>query len=193
MQEQRPARLEDLPDGELVRRSREDPAGAPFRALYERHRVDVFRFVLSIARDRDLAEDLLQETFLRVYESLARFDATRAFRPWLFQIARNATLNALRARRKKERPEGDALPDRAGSDRILAQAAAGERASLAQRALAELGDEDRLLLVQRLGVGMKLEELAESLGVTERTVRNRMDVAVEKLTRALLEVMGGRS
>ena len=187
------AALRATEDGELVRLSRDDPSGPPFRTLYERHRDDVFRFIFAIVRERALAEDLLQDTFLRVYENLPRFDLARPFRPWVFQIARNATLNALRARHKKEKAASESLPERAGSDRLLAAADEGERRGLAQEALAALDDEDRLLLLQRVGLGMKLAELAESQGVTERTVRNRLDAAVERLTRALLDVMGGRS
>jgi RNA polymerase sigma-70 factor (ECF subfamily) len=173
-------------DRELMRLALDDPSGPPFRTLYERHKQIVFRYHLRIVGDPELAEDLLQDTFLRVYEHLGRFDPERPFRPWLFQIARNAALNALRARGKKEKPASGSLPERPSSDRLVAQVARGEATELARDALASLGDEDRALLVDRVGLGMKLEEIAASLGCTERTVRNRLDAAVERLTRALL-------
>jgi RNA polymerase sigma-70 factor (ECF subfamily) len=176
-------------DQELLRLARGDPSGPPFRTLYERHREEVFRYLLRLVADRQLAEDLVQETFLRIYESLDRFDTERPFRPWLYQIARNAGLNALRARRKKEKPAE--LPDRPGSGRVVAETEKREATRHALAALAALADEDRALLVDRVALGMKLEELAESLGCTERTVRNRLDAAVERLTRALVERQGG--
>src|SRR5581483_10806894 len=141
------------------------------QTLYERHRNPVFKYQLKLTGDPALAEDLLQETFLRVYEHLDRFDATRPFRPWLYQIARNTALNALRARRKKESGTG-ALPDRAGSDRLHAQTEASEAHGRIRAALTALDDEERALLVERVGLEMKLAEIADSLGCTERTVRN---------------------
>jgi len=178
--------LASVPDGELIRRAREDPSGPPFETLYERHRIEVFRYLLRLVTDRELAEDLLQDSFLRIYEHLDRFDIERPFRPWLYQIARNAALNALRARRKKE----ESVPDRPGSDRLVAQAARGEAIDQARAALADLDDEDRALLTERVGLGLKLEEIALSLGCTERTVRNRLDAALDRLTRALLGSQG---
>jgi RNA polymerase sigma-70 factor (ECF subfamily) len=182
--------LAEAPDAELVLRAREDPSGPPFKTLYERHRTDVFRYLLRIVAERDLAEDLVQDTFLRIYEHLGRFDATRAFRPWLYQIARNVALNALRARRLKEKASGD-LPERAASDRVAVQVETGDAVTKARAALAALDDEERALLVERVGLGLKMSELAESLGVTERTVRNRLDAAIDRLTRAFLGTKGG--
>ncbi len=182
--------LASAPDAELVLRAREDPSGPPFETLYERHRGDVFRYLLGIVSERELAEDLVQDTFLRIYEHLGRFDATRAFRPWLYHIARNVALNALRSRRLKEKAGGE-LPERAASDRIAVQVETGDAVAKARAALAALEDEERALLVERVGLGMKMGELAESLGVTERTVRNRLDAAIDRLTRAFLGKSGG--
>jgi RNA polymerase sigma-70 factor (ECF subfamily) len=184
--------LGDAEDRDLVLLAREDPSGPPFRTLYERHRAPVFGFIYRLVQDHALAEDLLQETFLRVYEHLDRYDAGRAFRPWLFQIARNTALNGLRARKKKEAAGAEGL-ERPGSDRLVAAAANGEAVANARAALATLADEDRALLLQRVGLGMRLAELAESLDCTERTVRNRLDAAVERLTRALVGPRGGAS
>lgn len=183
--------LAAAPDARLVSLAREDPSGPAFRALYERHRDDVHRFLVRLLDDRALADDALQETFFRVYWHLDRFDPARAFRPWLLQIARNAGVNALRARRKGVEPPPDAASlERATSDRVPRQVAEDEHARAAREALETLDDEDRALLVLRHALGLKLTEIAESLGCTERTVRNRLHAAVERLTRALLE--GGR-
>ncbi|HZU99034.1 MAG TPA: sigma-70 family RNA polymerase sigma factor [Planctomycetota bacterium] len=186
MQEKPAPALAALEDRELMRLALEDPSGPPFHALYDRHKGLVFRYHLRLVGDRALAEDLMQDTFLRIYERLDRFDHERPFRPWLVQIARNTALNALRSRKKKERSASDSLPERPASDRLQAQVIAGEARSHVHEALASLEDEERALLVDRVGLGMKLGEIAESLGCTERTVRNRLDAAIEHLTRALL-------
>jgi RNA polymerase sigma-70 factor (ECF subfamily) len=176
-------------DADLLVLARDDPTGAPFRTIYDRHRDDVYRFLLSLVGSRDLADDLTQETFFRVYLHRDRYDASRPFRPWLFEIARNAGLNALRARRKV-----DDLPriQQAASDGVPAQVAAAERAEAARRALATLDPEDRALLLQRVGLGMKASELAKLAHCTERTVRNRLCAALERLTEALLATKGGQ-
>lgn len=178
--------LGKMADAALAVLARQDPSGPAFRELYERHKGDVHRFLLRLLDDRDLAEDLLQETFFRVYWHLDRYDPTRPFRPWLLRIARNAGINALKGRRKTDPPGEDDPPERAASDRVPRQAELAEERGAARRALAALDEEDRALLVMRHGLALKLEEIAESLGCTERTVRNRLHAAVERLTRAML-------
>jgi RNA polymerase sigma-70 factor, ECF subfamily len=179
-------------DARLVLLARGEPTGPAFRALYERHKGEVQRFLVRLLDDDALAEDAVQETFFRVYWHLERFDGARAFRPWLLQIARNVGLNVLRARRKGPQPPGDQEDDaRAVSDRVARQAAEDEDARAARAALATLPDDDRALLIERHGLGLKLTDLAEAYGCTERTIRNRLHAAIERLTQALLT--GGRS
>ncbi|MCO5165306.1 MAG: sigma-70 family RNA polymerase sigma factor [Planctomycetes bacterium] len=181
---------EAAPDARLALLAREDPGGPAFRTLYERHRGPVYGLLLRLLDDPALAEDALQETFFRVHEHLDRYDAGRPFRPWLLTIARNVALNALRARRKACAPPQDE-PERAVSDRVARHTAAREDARAARAALAALDDDDRALLVMRHGLGLKLDDLAAVYGCTERTVRNRLQAALDRLTRKLLE--GGRS
>lgn len=172
-------------DQELATRAREEPDGDAFGLLYARHADDVFRLLVRVVGDAALAEDALQEAFLRAHQFLDRWDPARPFRPWLLQVARNTGLNALRARRKA----GPVLTDvdRATSDRIARAAGLDEAAEAARAALAALDDEVRTLLVERHGLGLSLDELAASYGCTERTIRNRLHAAVDALTRALLE------
>ena len=61
-------------DEDLVHRARTEPLRPAFQILYQRHEAEVFRFLLRLVRDRPLAEDLLQETFLRAYRHLDRFE-----------------------------------------------------------------------------------------------------------------------
>lgn len=170
----------------------EKPASAPadsrraqVRALYETHRAEVWGFLVRFLRDRALAEDVLQEAFLRAFATLDRFDGSRPFRPWLFEIARNAAIDAQRRRRKTGElpPEAGepALPDEAAE-----KAQRGEAVAETRGVLAKLPDETRALLVQRHGLGMTQEELAESFQCTERTIRNRLRTAADQFARELL-------
>jgi RNA polymerase sigma-70 factor (ECF subfamily) len=183
--------LSRVDERQLLAMAREQPDGPAFRALFERLRGPVVRLLLGLVRDRALADDLLQETFLRVHQHLDRFDPARQARPWVLQIARNLALNALRARRKGEAP-GDDPPERAVSDRVLRQAEVRERVLALRAALAALDDEQRALLLQRHGLGMRQAELAASWGCTERTIRNRLVAAAAAVTR-VLAIQGGAS
>jgi RNA polymerase sigma-70 factor (ECF subfamily) len=172
------------------------PSSAPgssveaLRELYERHKDEVYGFLVRLSGEHALAEALLQEAFIRVHANFARYDPSRPFRPWLFEVVRNTAVSHLR-RRKKLAPLGDAEP-RKTSDRLVNDLARRELAARASAALLELEEPERALLVQRLALGMKLDELAESLAVNERTVRNRLRSAVEQFTRAWIALPGGR-
>jgi RNA polymerase sigma-70 factor (ECF subfamily) len=132
-----------------------------------------------------MAEDVLQETFVRVATSAREYDPGRALRPWVFSIARNAALDALRRRAKRG---GDAREpeERAAGDGVLPEVATREAVERARAALGSLPDEMRALLIQRHGLGTKLDDLAQSFNVTERTVRNRLNAAADELARAFV-------
>jgi RNA polymerase sigma factor (sigma-70 family) len=181
--------VETRDDRALVADALEEPEGDAFHALYQRHATEVWRFVRRLVGDATLAEDVLQETFFRVYQHLSRYESDRPFRPWLFRIARNAALNALRARRKLQLSEKAC--EGVDSGRVPAQAAAREAAAEARLALQGLPDEQQALLLQRHLLGMTQVELAESWGCTERTIRNRLEVATQALTQTLLAAREG--
>lgn len=180
--------LSEEDDAALVDAALRSPSGPAFRLLYERHAGEVLAFLRKLLGQRALAEDVLQETFLRVHQHLDRFDPKRALRPWLFQIARNAALNAIRRRSKGGAKAAQDVyeHDPSQSDPVLKQLAADEAQRAAATALATLPEESRALLLQRHGLGLKLAELAASWGVSERTIRNRLRRAIQDLTQALL-------
>jgi RNA polymerase sigma factor (sigma-70 family) len=170
---------------ELARTHR-DQAQAAFRALYDRHKDEVFAFLARLLKDDALAEDVLQEAFFRVYKNLDRYERARSFRAWLYQIARNAALDAVRLRMKDDRAQGEARRRLETSALDPAQAAEGEDEKRRTKdALAALPEETRALLIQRHGLGMKLEALAESFQCNERTIRTRLVAAAALFARAL--------
>jgi len=161
--------------------------------IYREHREEVFGFLLRFLGDRSLAEDALQESFYRLVRAADRFDPARPLRPWLHQIVRNVALDALRMRRREPRGPKSAEPASSAKE-PLAALAHGEAAALARAALDALPDETRLLLLQRHGLDMKVLELAEVWGVSERTMRYRLEAAGVELAATILEQRrGGRS
>ncbi len=161
---------------------------ASFRELYDRHRREVFGFLVRLLRDEALAEDVLQETFLRVYRALDQYDPERSFRAWIFQIARNAAVDALRLARKEDKlREASARHQDGASPDVVPEVSRREDAERTRGALDDLPPDARALLLQRHGLGMSIAELSESWSVTERTVMNRLKGAVLLLARALVD------
>lgn len=85
-------------DRELVTRALRGRESA-FRELLERYERPIFSLILRMVRDRSLAEDLAQETFIRAFNALGRYDPRYKFSSWIFKIANNLTIDHLRKRK----------------------------------------------------------------------------------------------
>jgi RNA polymerase sigma-70 factor, ECF subfamily len=191
----------ELTDSELVSRCLQ--AGArydeAFEALYARYSARVFGFLLKLTRNREAAEDALQETFLRVYKSLEHFDPQRALLTWLLQIARYVAIDAFRVERKVKRleshkashsPEAVGRGSLAGDtdqDPVVGPAVAHERAALVEEVMEELSPDDRSLLLLRHWSGLTFRELGDVVDCSSRTAQNRVEAAARRFQRALLE------
>src|SRR5438874_7695707 len=84
----------------VLARARQGDSDA-FRALVERHSRSVFRLAFRMTGNEQDAEDVVQETFLRAYKQLHRFDGRAAFSTWLYRIAANCSLDLIRARKTR--------------------------------------------------------------------------------------------
>lgn len=179
----------DAPETEVVRlclTGTGPEAESAFRSIYERHARAVYRFLERLLGDQESAEDALQETFVRLHRGLKSFDPTRPLRPFLFSVARNVAIDAIRARQKRPRP--DALPPEqpaVASPDSSEAASRSERRKLVHDALAALAPEHRALLLLRHVEGQKLEEIADSSDCTVRTAYNRLRAASVLLEREL--------
>jgi RNA polymerase sigma-70 factor, ECF subfamily len=135
-----------------------------------------------MVRDRALAEDLTQETFVKAYRNLAAYDPERKFSSWLFKIAHNATIDHLRRRDLDtvplESPAGD--DERGGLDRVLADPAArgpevaagrGELAAALEAAVATLRPEYREVVLDALRRGHGVPGHREATGLPLGTVK----------------------
>jgi RNA polymerase sigma-70 factor (ECF subfamily) len=164
--------------------------GSPeaFRILYDRHHRSVFNFLLRFLGDRRAAEDLLQETFLRMFTHRDAYRPIAAFRTWLFTIARNLLID--RRRRAGGRPESP-------EDEIVQEVADPSPGPLAALEGRELGERlqiavDRLPPFQREVVllsrfaGLSHEEIARVTGASRPAVR----VALHRALRRLRDLLG---
>ena len=147
-----------------------------FEHIVRLHQQSVWRYLRRLLGDPTAAEDVAQETFLRVYRRLPTYEFRSRFSTWVFQIARNAGLDELRRRARDERTRRTARP--------VPEAADGPAAARAEidAALATLPVDQReaLLLVEVLG--LRYAEAASVLGVPVGTVKSRVFGARGRLT-----------
>ena len=154
-------------------------------ALYAAYQRPLFRYLCLLTPDRGLAEEILQDTLVAIWQGAAGFEGRSAVRTWLFAIARRQAHNALR-RRALPLADAEALADVADpeplpQERALAHA---ELAELA-RGIAGLQPIHREVLVLSLVNGLPYHEIARIVDVPEGTVKSRLSNARRAL-RALL-------
>ena len=164
-----------------------------FRVLVERHSRSVFRLAFRMTGNEHDAEDLVQETFLRAYRQIGKFDGRATFSTWLYRIAANCSLDLIRAR--KRRQEQQSPVDEEGQE-VAAAVAAGEPApdrvafsgevkQLLAPAMALLSPMERTAFVLRHYEGMGIEEIGRALGVHTGAAKHSVFRAVQKLRRTL--------
>jgi RNA polymerase sigma-70 factor (ECF subfamily) len=182
-----------LTDRDLVDRARGGDRLA-FGELVRRHQRRLHRLALHMLRDRAEAEDVTQEAFVRAYGALARFDGRSEPYTWLYRIAVNLSLNAIRARKSARRSSGGPSDDprldgigREAKSQSTDPADAAKRqlyGALAQ-AIDDLSETLRTTLVLVCIDGRSHEEAAEILGAPEGTIAWRVHEARRKLREAL--------
>ena len=179
-----------LSDEGLVERCRAGDQVA-WAALVRRHAGAVYRVARRTVRRTDEAEDLAQEIFLKVSQSLERYDRSRPFRPWLLQVARNHAIDNHRShwREKKATVELDGMAVSPGSRPATQEhgVLTGERRRLIEDGLAALPEPLRDAVVLRDLDGLDYDEIAEVLSVPLGTVKSRINRGRLQLARALAE------
>ncbi len=175
-------------------------AGDPdaFEALVAAHTRAVHRICWRIVGDPAAAEDAVQETFLRAFRFLDRFDDRAEFGTWVHRIAVNAAIDELRKRRR-ERTFREELPpdeDEAAAPALASaepqpdrRAIASQLARAAQAALGELSPDERTAFVLRHYEGRSIAEIATALGKRDNATKQSIFRAVRKLRRALAPLM----
>jgi RNA polymerase sigma-70 factor, ECF subfamily len=165
--------------------------GDAFRALVERHSRTVFRLAFRMTGNEQDAEDVVQESFLRAYRQLGRFESRANFGTWLYRIVANCSVDLMRAKQARhdqtrsesideaiEMPAGD-LP---GPER-LAQSAEIQRR--VQTALGDLSPLERAAFTLRHYEGRSIDEISSALGLGTSAAKHSVFRAVKKLRAAL--------
>jgi RNA polymerase sigma-70 factor, ECF subfamily len=160
-------------DAELVRAVGAGD-GTALAELCMRWQRPLYRFLHRYGAGDD-ADDLFQETWIRVVRSARRFDGERRFSTWLFQIALNLARDEGRRRGRTEPDEGVDVADPDGIERV-------ERTIDARRLLDGLPEAQREVVLLRLFADRSEDECAEILGCPRGTVKSRLHLAVKRLS-----------
>ena len=174
----------------LIARAAEGDRSA-FHTLVERHRPLVYRVAFQFAGNHHDADDIAQDVFIKVYQSLARFRQDAQFSSWLYRIAMNACIDHHRrqsphlASRDTDDPDLalGAAPD--GCPGPEDQAAGAELGVALQAAIEQLPPRQKLIFLMRHHEGLKLREIASALGLQDGTVKRQLHSAVHRLRRVL--------
>jgi len=184
------------PDIRLMLRVREDDAGA-FEELVELYQHRLVAVMNHLVGNAEEAEDLAQEVFLRVYRTRKKYHPRSKFSTWLFTIANNLALNALRSRKRKpltllpaqdSGPLGPRPAERLVQDRGSGPMRRLERQELTElirRALEGLNERQRMAVVLNKFEDMNYAEIAEVMGLTTKAVKSLLSRARENLRVAL--------
>ena len=156
---------------------------AAFETLLERYQGPVYNVALRLTGNRDDASDITQTVFLKAFRNVESYDPQFKFYSWIYRIAVNESLNLLQSRARKEITDlGDPV-DRETPENALARAELGR---MVQRALMRLKPEYRAVIVLRHFRDFSYREIAEMLGIREKTVRSRLFSARQLLRDSLM-------
>ncbi|GJM43737.1 MAG: RNA polymerase sigma factor [Gemmatimonadota bacterium] len=181
MAEPKAAAAEEPEDRDLVVLSKRGDRAA-FATLVQRYQRRVFALGLRYFRNDADADDLVQETFLRAWRALDRFEEDRPLAPWLFRIAANWALTQIEGRKRRPSEEltdehhwqGPSPEEHTDASRLRREV---------NRALSELPEDQRVVLHLRAAEGLSYREIADTLDVPIGTVMSRLGRARETMRR----------
>lgn len=168
------------------------------RALYDAHAGRVYRIIYRMVGDQALAEDCVQETFIRVFDRIDSVRGESALGPWIYRVAVNVTLGALRSAKHRSMREVELSTEAARTSDGQEPADTGGvesdphlRARLS-KAIGELSDVYRLVFLMYDVEGYSHEEIGHILGISEGASKVRLTRARARLREALAELVDRR-
>ncbi|MBA3030496.1 MAG: sigma-70 family RNA polymerase sigma factor [Desulfobacteraceae bacterium] len=169
-----------------------------FRELYDKHKKRVINYCFRFCGNRSVAEDMAQETFLRVLKAARRYEPTARFSTWLFKIASNVCLNELRRPRyrnpteslEEEREDGKEGFREAVTSDTDRDFAFNEMDSVVRKALGALPDKQRAALLLRIDGEFSYREIGEQIHCSENHVKILIYRARQQLKETLALVKG---
>ena len=165
--------------------------GDGFRVLVDRYSQRIYSHIYGMVRNREEAEDLTQEAFLRAYRFLHRYDGKRAFRNWLYTIATNVTLNAVRSGKRRE-VAGEALRSDPVVEKVTDETARSRVKQTEQQdrigaAIAQLSPKAAMLLQLHYQEGLTMREAAVVMDMSESAVKVQIHRARKRMRELLVD------
>lgn len=195
-----PPDLANLPDADVVLLAQQG-RDAAFRELLRRYERPVFSLVFRMVRDRDTAEDLAQESFIKVLNNIDRYRPEFKFSSWLFKIANNVAIDHLRKRTvdtvslegsryatTTAEAESTAIPVASKDQSALEELESKELGGAIEKAVAALRPEYRACILLRHVEDRSYEEIAATLDLPLGTVKTYIHRARHELRKALEDV-----
>ena len=165
-----------------------------FRLIFERYSRPVIGFIFDMVNDRELSEELTQETFVRAYRGIRGMNPETKLATWLFGIARNVARESLRARIKANRQvdlEDRTVLDLSDSDPVpVEQLLRKELNELIQRSLAELDEDKRTVFTLKVFHQCSYEEIAEITGFSLAKLKSDLHRARAEMRRRIRPYAG---
>lgn len=192
--------MEQRTDEELLVGSLKGHSG-DFKTLLERYEQELFGFLYHATGDRQVSEDLFQETFLQVFSNMERFKPEGRFRPWVYTIAANLARDEMRRRRRRKSAsldeevlpgEGARLADVLSSKSPEPDELAGSRESamVATKLLGGLPVPLKEVAILYFYNEMKYSEISTALGIPMGTVKSRLFRAIREMSQAMRQRRG---
>ena len=166
---------------EMARNGREEA----FRQLVEANMRRVYSVALKFTYRHADADDIAQETFIKAYQALKKFQGNSSFGTWVYRIAINCCLNRKRSKaRKIEESHSDELNEMIPDDRTPSMERAvfgGQVRGKVEKALGKLSKQQRAIFIMKHLQHQKISEIAEHLGCAEGTVKQQLFRAVRRM------------
>jgi RNA polymerase sigma-70 factor (ECF subfamily) len=168
-----------------------------FRLLVDRHSRSIYRLAFRMTGRAEDAEDVVQETLVRAFRQLGRFEARSNFATWLYRIGFNCAIDYMRARPHRESAETDEtlelMAHAASTPSIDDLVYAGEISERVQTALNALSAQERAAFVMRHYQGCSIEEICGALDLKSNAAKHSIFRAVKKMRAALRPLMDART
>jgi len=168
-----------------------------FHKIYENYHQDIFQFILYMVKDRDLAEDLVQEVYIKVLKSYHRFEGRSSEKTWLFSIARHVAIDYFR----KQKTLRQRILEKFDLDNVILVdekplpeeiAIEREEIQLLYKALDKCNMNQRSVLILRFLKDLSIAETAEVLGWTESKVKTTQHRALKVLKKEMARIKATR-
>ena len=176
--------MNDIPKDTLIKASRGDMSA--FEEIYRLSSGFVYSVALRITRNRDDAQEVAQEVFLKIYRKLRSFRFQASFKTWAYRVTANAAINSYRRRAKEMARSGDfdiAIKTEGVCEVVESEVDQKDNQEQVSKLLEELNPDQRTCVVLRELEGLSYKEIAKALKININTVRSRLKRARQALMR----------